>query len=91
MATKKWILSKRIEDLWVTARKYGQVITLDAFDKGDSNFSDPEGSNRCQNHPYQHIPFKLKKLMSILRKQHIISFEPSSLNVLYHEVKYHNF
>ena len=75
MATKKWILSKRIEDLWVTARKYGQVITLDAFDKGDSNFSDPEGSNRCQNHPYQHI----------------ISFEPLSLNVLYHEVKYHNF
>lgn len=62
MATKKWILSKRIEDLWVTAGKYGQVIiTLDAFDKGDSNFSDPEGCYRCQNHPYQDIPFLTKK------------------------------
>lgn len=49
-------------DLWVTARKYGQVIiTLDAFDKDDSNFSDPEESYICQNHPYQHIAFLTKK------------------------------
>lgn len=61
MATKKWILSKSIEDLRVTARKYRQVIiTLDAFDKDDSNFSDPEGSYICQNHPYQHVPFLTK-------------------------------